>query len=494
LFVCLFFFFSLEKGFLAPKLARVEDQCKVMIALAEELPRTLVTKRALAGIEICRCMLTLLTVEDASKLILTATSLSSILDFLSGLVARLGKLEQPQRLCVLFDLLASLVQREALDESVALRLVESCLVPVFNAIPACASFAAKVVKAVFEQYELQQSAILETCINRQWPLDSKPTFRLLPPCKGAISEASALVLDLLFSPEVCASVVAVLFGSQELRPVFGLLLNDAIACMGVQPHSCNLLLAAATRLASHATHDVWALEMIGSIVAAVAVAGVAVVPANNCCGVCSVKVELPSFFLSCSRCKVLYHGACVSIVDENVLTLSVPANNDDENSACVTPHEFWVCRACVVKQHPISNTVLALVNVMLSALKEKSSKIRVRAVRGLAAVMQVHPKLLSDRPDVAAAVRSRFFDQNTSVREAVVDLAGQLGKLYFSEIVDRARDTGLAVRKRAVRVLAAIAAQEHCSPEREQALVALAGRLDDEKSVKLLARQAFEKV
>lgn len=481
---------------LAHKIRVVEDQCKVMSALAEELSRTLADKRAVEGIEICRAMLRVMTAEDSSKLVMTQTSLSSVLDFLSGLMAQLAKFQHPQHLCLVFELLASLVQREALDEAVVLRLVDSCLIPIFSAVATVASFASKVVVAVFDRYEQLQTSILESCISRQWPFESKPTFRLLPPCKGMISEASALMLDLLRGSESCSSVVSTMNSSAELRPALAVLLSDAGLCLGVHPNSCNLLMAASAKLAHSATQDAWSLETLGTIVASIAsVVASSPVEKSSGCGVCLGNIS--TFSVTCSRCQQPFHGACVSVTDDRVLTLTSSSNNlvaEDENSVS-QQHEIWCCRACVVRQHPISQSNTVFLNVILSALKEKSSKIRVRAVRCLAALALAHPKLVNERADVIGAVRSRFFDQNVSVREAAVDFAGQMsGFLLFDEIVDRSRDTGVSVRKRAVRVLSQVLSSlAATTAQRQAALVALAYRLDDEKSVKVLARQAFER-
>ncbi len=462
----------------------MDDLVRLMGALAEELPRTL-PKRAVLGVEMCRTLLAVMTAEEASRLVITATALSACLDFLSGLAVSPFGVREAARLCVLFELLLLLVQSETLDEAVVLRLAESCLAPVFAAT-AAAAFAARVVCCLFDRYEMLQSALLEACLGRQWPVEVKPSYRLLPPCKGSIHQASALILEMVQTPEYCASVVAALFDAAH-RPTLLLLLNDAMACLGVQPNAAQLLLAASAKCAHHATSDPWALEMLGSIVAAVA--QVTTLPGDaGECVLCNTNTDGAAMRVQCSRCKQHYHGSCVSLADERVQTLG-QAGRDERSRE----RDDWTCRACLVRRHALSATTPTFTNVILAALKEKSPKLRMRAVRCLMAVLQVKRQLL-ERPDVTHAIKSRFFDQNVSVRDAVVDLTGSCAPfVFFAEISDRALDTGLSVRKRAVRVLARIACQAEATPQRRAALVTLAGRLRDDKSVKTLAREAFEK-
>ncbi len=323
--------------------------------MADELQRVL-PGRALLGIELCRALLTLMTADGASRLLLTATSLSACLDFLSGMAASSLHQTHAARLCAVFSLLQALAQGEELDEAVVLRLADSCLVPVFAAT-AAAPFAARVVVCLFDRHDALQGALLEACLARQWPLELRPTFRLLPPGRGLIHQASALLLELLRSPEHCAAVVAALF-APPLRPVLALLLADAAACLGLQPNAAPLLLAASAKCAHHAVADPWALEALGGVVAAVA--QVTALPADaGECAACAAETAGPVFRVHCARCGLHYHGACVSVADERAQTLGRAAAEEEEEQQ----QRAWTCRACRVRQHPLSETAPSFVKV-----------------------------------------------------------------------------------------------------------------------------------
>jgi hypothetical protein len=385
-------------------------------------------------------------------------------------------------MCTLY-FVCSFCSPQELDEAIVVRLADSCLAPVFGAT-AAAPFAARAVVALFERHEGLQSGLLESVLARQWPLELRPSFRLLPPGRGLVHQSSVLVLQLLRAPEHCAAAVSALFAPQ-LRPALASLLADAAAALGLLPNAAPLLLAASNLCARHATADPWALEALGGIVAAVAQVTSPPPPGEpRECAACSNEAAGPVFRVQCGRCKLHFHGACVSATDERVQMLKKEEEMEEQE---------WTCRACRVRQHPLSETAPSFVRVILAALHEKRPKVRARALRCLQAVLQVRPALL-ERADVAAAVRGRFFDQSVSVRDAAVELAGACAPvLFFAEIADRALDTGLSVRKRVVRVLSRVAQEASASPQRRAALATLAGRLGDEKSVKILAREAFER-
>lgn len=84
---------------------------------------------------------------------------------------------------------------------------------------------------------------------------------------------------------------------------------------------------------------------------------------------------------------------------------------------------------------------------------------RSKALRGLALVVMADPETLADAT-VRVAIEDRLNDSSPSVRDAAVDLIGkyvvqrsELAVQYFPYLSARVTDTGLAVRKRVVKML-----------------------------------------
>jgi cohesin loading factor subunit SCC2 len=183
---------------------------------------------------------------------------------------------------------------------------------------------------------------------------------------------------------------------------------------------------------------------------------------------------------------------------------------EEEGETVFLPGEFS-CSRCVLLAHPLGEKFLSLLGTVMAGLKEKSSKMRGKAMRCLTAAVSAFPQLL-DRPDVATVVESRFFDQSILVREAAVDLAGQTAPLrdgsgcvfgasqlgtcsYHKQIADRINDTGVSVRKKAVKMLGRLLQAEQEGEARRHVLAALAGRLrDEEKGVRVAVREVLERV
>ncbi len=79
---------------------------------------------------------------------------------------------------------------------------------------------------------------------------------------------------------------------------------------------------------------------------------------------------------------------------------------------------------------PLLSSFDGLMSCVLGALGDQQTKFRLRALKALASVIESDLGILGESK-VQAAVRSRFWDQAISVREAAVDLVGKF-------IVDKA--------------------------------------------------------
>jgi cohesin loading factor subunit SCC2 len=103
---------------------------------------------------------------------------------------------------------------------------------------------------------------------------------------------------------------------------------------------------------------------------------------------------------------------------------------------------------------------------ILASLNETDARVRTKALKALATVVDADWTLLSN-PVVKRAVEARFQDKQISVREAAIDLVGRfvlarpdLTHEYYKTFIDRTLDTGLSVRKRVIKVLRDICIQQ----------------------------------
>ncbi|GMI99279.1 EMBRYO DEFECTIVE 2773, ARABIDOPSIS THALIANA SISTER-CHROMATID COHESION 2 [Hibiscus trionum] len=97
--------------------------------------------------------------------------------------------------------------------------------------------------------------------------------------------------------------------------------------------------------------------------------------------------------------------------------------------------------------------------LLLVSLRENSPVIRAKALRAVSIIVEVDPEVLGDKR-VQVAVEGRFCDSAISVREAALELVGRhiashpdVSLKYFEKVAERIKDTGVSVRKRAIKII-----------------------------------------
>ncbi|TKY50194.1 Nipped-B protein [Spatholobus suberectus] len=100
-----------------------------------------------------------------------------------------------------------------------------------------------------------------------------------------------------------------------------------------------------------------------------------------------------------------------------------------------------------------------ILHTLLASLRENSPVIRAKALRAVSIIVEADPEVLGDKR-VQSAVEGRFCDSAISVREAAMELVGRhiashpdVGFKYFEKIAERIKDTGVSVRKRAIKII-----------------------------------------
>ncbi|MED6181067.1 hypothetical protein PIB30_015983 [Stylosanthes scabra] len=121
-----------------------------------------------------------------------------------------------------------------------------------------------------------------------------------------------------------------------------------------------------------------------------------------------------------------------------------------------------------------------ILHVLLASLRENSPVIRAKALR-------------------ASAVEGRFCDSAISVREAALELVGRhiashpdVGFKYFEKIAERIKDTGVSVRKRAIKLIRDMCSSNVNFSGFTRACTEIISRIsDDESSIQDLVCKTF---
>ncbi|KAK7316299.1 hypothetical protein VNO77_35233 [Canavalia gladiata] len=136
--------------------------------------------------------------------------------------------------------------------------------------------------------------------------------------------------------------------------------------------------------------------------------------------------------------------------------------------------------------------------MLLASLRENSPVIRAKALRAVSIIVEADPEVLGDKR-VQAAVEGRFCDSAISVREAALELVGRhiashpdVGFKYFEKIAERIKDTGVSVRKRAIKIIRDMCSSNANFSGFTRACTEIISRVsDDEASIQDLVCKTF---
>lgn len=139
-----------------------------------------------------------------------------------------------------------------------------------------------------------------------------------------------------------------------------------------------------------------------------------------------------------------------------------------------------------------------ILHLLLVSLRENSPIIRAKALRAVSIIVEVDPEVLCDKR-VQLAVEGRFCDSAISVREAALELVGRhiashpdVGLQYFAKVAERIKDTGVSVRKRAIKIIRDMCTSNTNFSEFTTACIEIISRInDDESSIQDLVCKTF---
>ncbi|KAI4346656.1 hypothetical protein L6164_007534 [Bauhinia variegata] len=139
-----------------------------------------------------------------------------------------------------------------------------------------------------------------------------------------------------------------------------------------------------------------------------------------------------------------------------------------------------------------------ILHMLLASLRENSPVIRAKALRAVSIIVEADPEVLGDKR-VQLAVEGRFCDSAISVREAALELVGRhiashpdVGFKYFEKIAERIKDTGVSVRKRAIKIIRDMCTSNANFSGFTRACIEIISRVsDDETSIQDLVSKTF---
>ncbi|KAM0009442.1 putative chromatin regulator PHD family [Helianthus debilis subsp. tardiflorus] len=129
-----------------------------------------------------------------------------------------------------------------------------------------------------------------------------------------------------------------------------------------------------------------------------------------------------------------------------------------------------------------------ILHLLLTSLREGSPVIRAKALRAVSIIVEADPEVLGDKY-VQTAVEGRFCDSAISVREAALELVGRyiashpnVALRYYGKVAERVKDTGVSVRKRAIKIIRDMCTSNANFLEFNSACIEIISRISDEES------------
>uniref|UniRef100_A0A1I7Z9A1 Nipped-B protein n=1 Tax=Steinernema glaseri TaxID=37863 RepID=A0A1I7Z9A1_9BILA len=158
----------------------------------------------------------------------------------------------------------------------------------------------------------------------------------------------------------------------------------------------------------------------------------------------------------------------------------------------------WVVKYLAARREFSQAFMSYMKHILYGIRNETAVGLRTKATRCLTQIIEVDSEVLLI-PEVHEAVKSRTLDPNSAVREATIELIGkylvqhpELFPKYYRIIVDRIRDTGVAVRKRVIRTLRELCERDPTFERVPEMLCQIMRRISDEDSVKKLALESLQ--
>uniref|UniRef100_A0A158Q833 Nipped-B protein n=1 Tax=Elaeophora elaphi TaxID=1147741 RepID=A0A158Q833_9BILA len=152
----------------------------------------------------------------------------------------------------------------------------------------------------------------------------------------------------------------------------------------------------------------------------------------------------------------------------------------------------WLVRFLASSREFSQSFSTYLNHILYGIHAEQAVGLRTKAMRCLTLIIEADHAVLKI-PEVRKAVQARMMDPNAAVREATIELIGKylIAKpeyvpQYYPLLIERIKDSGVAVRKRIIRILREICEKQPDYEKVPEMLARVVRRISDEEGVKKL--------
>ncbi|CAG9530698.1 unnamed protein product [Cercopithifilaria johnstoni] len=152
----------------------------------------------------------------------------------------------------------------------------------------------------------------------------------------------------------------------------------------------------------------------------------------------------------------------------------------------------WLVRFLASSREFSQSFSTYLNHILYGIHAEQAVGLRTKAMRCLTLIIEADHAVLKI-PEVRKAVQARMMDPNAAVREATIELIGKylIAKpeyvpQYYPLLIERIKDSGVAVRKRIIRILREICEKQPDYEKVPEMLARIVRRISDEEGVKKL--------
>ncbi|KAK6732347.1 hypothetical protein RB195_016622 [Necator americanus] len=158
----------------------------------------------------------------------------------------------------------------------------------------------------------------------------------------------------------------------------------------------------------------------------------------------------------------------------------------------------WCIKYLAAKREFTHSFDSFLKQIIAGITSETTVSLRTKAMRCLTQIIESDQTVLL-MPEVSSAAHNRMTDSNAAVREATVEMIGKFVvansdaiPTYYPLLAERLMDTGVAVRKRVIRIMREICEKYPNFEQIPSMLAQIVRRVQDEEGVKKLVLETFQ--
>ncbi|KAH6895844.1 sister chromatid cohesion C-terminus-domain-containing protein [Thelonectria olida] len=168
----------------------------------------------------------------------------------------------------------------------------------------------------------------------------------------------------------------------------------------------------------------------------------------------------------------------------------------------VSPNQAKLSYSILLLRSPLCESFGKILNILLSSMASDQATVRSKSLKSVNQVLETDPSILDGDSSVIQLILECASDSSTQVRDSALGLLGNcitmrpiLETSLTPRIIDRFQDSGVGVRKRAMKLARDIYLRNRSKALRSTIANGLLRRVQDpDESVRDLARQMIEEV